>query len=62
MPLDLKERLKQQAKKQGISINQLVNYFVYFELTTLEVSEKFSHPKTLMSSGTLYDRLDKTNG
>jgi predicted DNA-binding protein len=49
LPVDLKERLKRQAKKQGVSLNQLVNYFINFELTSLEVSEKLNSPKQIMT-------------
>ena len=57
MPLDLKNRLKLQAEKQGVSLNQLVNYFINFELTSLEVSEKLCHPKKIMSKSNVKSEL-----
>lgn len=36
IPLELKERLEQQAKFQGISLNQLSNYLLTTQLTQLE--------------------------
>ena len=37
MPVELQQRLEQQAKHQGISINQLVNYLLTVQLTQLEM-------------------------
>lgn len=37
MPVELKERLELQAKYQGVSLNQLTNYFINNELNQLEV-------------------------
>jgi predicted DNA-binding protein len=36
IPLELKERLEQQAKFQGTSLNQLSNYLLTTQLTQLE--------------------------
>ncbi|RKZ53640.1 MAG: hypothetical protein DRR16_01590 [Candidatus Parabeggiatoa sp. nov. 3] len=37
MPMELQQRLEQQAKHQGISINQLINYLLTIQLTQLEM-------------------------
>jgi len=37
MPMELQQRLEQQAKHQGISINQLINYLLSVQLTQLEM-------------------------
>lgn len=36
MPRNLKKRLEQEAKYQGVSLNQLTNYFLTVQLTQLE--------------------------
>jgi hypothetical protein len=36
MPYDLQQRLEHQADKQGVSVNQLINYFLTIQLTQLE--------------------------
>lgn len=41
IPLELKERLEQQAKFQGISLNQLSNYLLTTQLTQLETLSLF---------------------
>lgn len=37
MPLELKKRLEQEARSQGVSINQLANYLLNVQVTQLEV-------------------------
>lgn len=37
MPMELQQRLEQQAKHQGVSINQLINYLLTVQLTQLEM-------------------------
>lgn len=37
MPVELKERLELQAKYQGVSLNQLANYFINNELSQMEM-------------------------
>lgn len=37
MPVELKTRLELQARYQGVSLNQLTNYFINNELNQLEV-------------------------
>ena len=37
MPMELQHRLEQQAKHQGISLNQLINYLLTVQLTQLEM-------------------------
>ncbi|HIE02550.1 MAG TPA: toxin-antitoxin system HicB family antitoxin [Thiotrichaceae bacterium] len=37
MPMELQQRLEQQAKHQGISMNQLINYLLTIQLTQLEM-------------------------
>jgi penicillin V acylase-like amidase (Ntn superfamily) len=37
MPMELQYRLEQQAKHQGISLNQLINYLLTVQLTQLEM-------------------------
>jgi len=37
MPIELKKRLEQEAKSQGVSINQLANYLLNVQVTQLEV-------------------------
>ena len=37
MPRELKQRLENEAKMQGVSINQLTNYLLNIQLTQLEM-------------------------
>ena len=36
MPHDLQQRLEYEADKQGVSFNQLINYFLTIQFTQLE--------------------------
>jgi predicted DNA-binding protein len=36
MPRELKQRLEQEAKYQGVSLNQLTNYLLNVQLTQME--------------------------
>ena len=40
MPKELKQRLENEAKIQGVSINQLTNYLLNIQLTQLEMVTK----------------------
>ena len=37
MPADLKHRLEHMAKRQGVSMNQLTNYFLNRDITEAEL-------------------------
>lgn len=52
MPYDLQQRLEHVADIQGVSVNQLVNYFVTVQLTQLET---LSALETRLAQKTLPD-------
>jgi hypothetical protein len=36
LPVDLKRRLEQEARRQGVSLNQLTSYLLTMQMTRLE--------------------------
>ena len=42
VPNELKERVSKIAEQQGVSINQLINYFVAEKVSAIEVEEYFA--------------------
>ena len=43
MPTELKKRLARHAKNQGVSLNQLANYLLNYEITQLEAIDAIEH-------------------
>ncbi len=43
MPDDFKKRLEAEAKRQGVSLNQLTNYMINTQITELETISKLEH-------------------
>ena len=58
MPHDLQHRLECQADKQGVSFNQLINYFLTIQLTQLET---LSALETRLTQKTLPDLKAKVS-
>ena len=51
MPMDLKKRLENQAKVQGVSLNQMATYLISNELTQLETIKKIEHKIKIIFMG-----------
>ena len=59
IPTELKNRLEREAKYQGTSINQLINYLLTTQLTQLEM---LSALETKLSKKSIPDLKKKVNG
>ena len=57
MPDDLKKRLEAEAKRQGVSINQLANYMLNTQITELETISKLEHRLSKKSVTQLKSRV-----
>ena len=58
MPDDLKKRLEAEAKRQGVSINQLTNYMLNTQITELETISKLEHRLSKKSVASLKPRVN----
>ena len=57
MPDDLKKRLEAEAKRQGVSINQLANYMLNTQITELETISKLERRLSRKSVASLRPRV-----
>jgi len=53
VPVEVKSRLDQQAKTQGVSLNNLANYMLTTQLSELEALSKIEQRITSKSLGSL---------
>jgi predicted HicB family RNase H-like nuclease len=59
MPVDLKRRLEQEAKRQGVSLNQLTNYLLNMQMTHIEAEAQMEARLTRRSLARLKKRVQK---
>ena len=59
MPVDLKHRLEKEARRQGVSLNQLSNYLLNTQVSFIEAESALEARLTRCTFAELQNRVEK---